>query len=121
MVGPLAIRARRPDLPLIVGPGAEAAIPEALELWTRAQPIADRIRGLVRISERRWDVALDRDQRIMLPEVDPLIALEKVIQLDRAQDMLARDVAAVDFRNPRRPVIRLTTEAAARLHETGGQ
>ena len=27
-----------------------------------------RVRGLVRVGERRWDVVLDREQRILLPE-----------------------------------------------------
>ena len=120
-VAPILARRERADLPLIVGPGAEAQIEEALALVAASHPIEPRLRGLVRVGERRWDIALDRDQRILLPEDDAVVALQKVIQLDRAQDLLARDIAAVDFRNPRRPVLRLTTDAATRLHETGGQ
>ena len=39
--------------------------------------------------------------------------------LDVAQDMLERDVAVVDFRNPRRPVLRLGQVAAGLPVETG--
>jgi cell division protein FtsQ len=58
-------------------------------------------------------VVLDRDQRIMLPEDDPVTALQRVIALDSAQDMMARDLVVVDMRNPARPTVRLgvaTTE-----------
>ena len=80
---------------------------EALELIAAIEPLHARLRGLLRVGERRWDVILDRNQRILLPEVDPMTAVTKAIALDAAQDLFARDIAAVDFRNPRRPVIRL--------------
>ena len=110
-VSTLAARADRSDLPLLVGEGASDHVPEALQLIALAEPISPRLRGLVRVGERRWDLVLDRDQRIQLPEGDATTALKKVIALDGAQDLLARDIAAIDFRNPRRPVLRLTTGA----------
>jgi cell division protein FtsQ len=110
-VSAVAMRSDRSDLPLIVGQGAHDAVPEALNLIALSAPIAPRLRGLLRVGERRWDLVLDRDQRIQLPESDPTTALKKVIALDGAQDLLARDIAAIDFRNPRRPVLRLTTGA----------
>jgi cell division protein FtsQ len=110
-VSTVAMRSDRSDLPLIVGQGAHDAVPEALNLIALSAPIAPRLRGLLRVGERRWDLVLDRDQRIQLPESDPTTALKKVIALDGAQDLLARDIAAIDFRNPRRPVLRLTTGA----------
>ena len=110
-VSTVAMRSDRSDLPLIVGQGAQDAVPEALNLIALSAPIAPRLRGLLRVGERRWDLVLDRDQRIQLPESDPTTALKKVIALDGAQDLLARDIAAIDFRNPRRPVLRLTTGA----------
>ena len=114
----LAARTDRPDLPLIAGDGADAHVGEALQLMLAVEPVHDRVRGLLRVGERRWDVVLDRDQRIMLPEAGAVTALEKVMALDTAQDLLARDIAAVDFRNPQRPVIRLTPSAIDTLYDT---
>ena len=111
-VAPLVARAERADLPLIVGDGAREALPEALALYAAAQPLSSRLRGLVRMGERRWDVVLDRGQRILLPADDPLHALQRVIVLDQVKDMLARDIARVDMRNPDRPTIRMNTAAA---------
>jgi len=104
-------RTDRADLPLIAGEGAANAVPEALAIQDAAGPIARRIRGLVRMGERRWDIVLDRDQRILLPEADPVQALERVIALDKAESLLARDVIAVDLRNKQRPVLRLAPDA----------
>lgn len=106
-VATLLDRAARPDLPVIAGEGADRNVPEALAILAAARPIRERIRGLVRFGDRRWDVVLDRDQRILLPEIDPVSALQTVMALDGAQDVLGRDLAAIDMRNPERPTVRL--------------
>jgi cell division protein FtsQ len=108
-------RTDRSDLPLIAGKGAGASVPEALRLIAAAAPIEGRLRGLVRMGERRWDVVLDRDQRILLPEQGAVEALERVIALDDVSDLLGRDVRTVDLRNPARPTLRLTPEAVEEL------
>lgn len=111
VVGGLSSRTDRPDLPLLVGKGAEQVVPEAMEILAAARPIAGRVRGLVRVGERRWDLVLDRDQRIMLPDAAPVVALERVIALDQAQEVLERDVAAVDMRLAARPTVRMNAGA----------
>ena len=115
LVGPAFVRADWPELPLIVGDGADAHVTEALELVAAAEPLSSRLRGLVRMGERRWDVVLDRDQRILLPEADAVQALERVIAMDQAVDMLERDLVAVDLRLPNRPTLRMTDGAVQEL------
>ena len=110
-------RNSRPDLPLVAGLGADAAIPEALQLYDVARPIRDRLRGFIRVGERRWDVVLDRGQTIKLPETQAVTAFKKVIELDVAQDLLERDISVVDFRNPQRPVLRLGQTSIGRIHD----
>lgn len=121
-VARLATRAARADLPLIAGDGAPAAIAEAQTLWAAAAPLHGRIRGLVRVGQRRWDVVLDRDQRILLPATGALEALERVVAMtEGAQQLLSRDVLTVDMRNPARPTLRLTPEALAELNRNRSQ
>lgn len=105
------VRSSRPHLPLVAGMGADEAVPEALALYRAAGPLSPRLRGLVRMGERRWDVILDRDQRIMLPAEDPVPALERVIALSEAQDVLARDVALIDMRLAARPTLKMNPDA----------
>jgi len=115
LVGPAFVRADWPELPLIVGDGANGQVIEALELITAVGPLAGRLRGLVRMGERRWDVVLDRDQRILLPETNAVQALERVIAMDQAVDMLERDLEVVDLRLPSRPTLRMTDGAVQEL------
>ena len=114
-VAALSSRARRTDLPLIVGQGAERHVPEALRLISAVKPLEARLRGLVRMGERRWDVVLDRGQRILLPETAAVQALEQVIALDQARDLLDRDLSAVDMRNVERPTLRMAERAVEEL------
>jgi cell division protein FtsQ len=108
-------RARRPDLPLIAGAGAPGDVREALALFDAARPVGARVRGLVRVGERRWDLVLDRGQVVKLPELEPGAALARVMALAASEDLLKRDVSVVDLRDPRRPMLRLTGHAVAEL------
>lgn len=108
----------RPDLPLLTGAGATRAVPEALALMRAAEPLGDRVIALTRMGERRWDLRLDRDQVVKLPAHDPRAALDRVLAMDRATDLLARDVAVVDMRLPRRPTVRLGPDAVDYLRTT---
>lgn len=110
-VNMLDARTLRPDLPLIAGDGADLRVEEAMALFRVARPLETRLRGLVRVGERRWDVVLDRGQRIQLPEDLPVQALERVIALDQAQRLLEKDLSVVDMRLPGRPTLRMNQEA----------
>lgn len=111
-LGKLGKRMDRPDLMVIAGEGAEPDVKEALDLYRAAAPLGGRLRGIVRLGERRWDVVLDRKQRILLPEHGAVEALERVIALDAAQDVLARDVTRVDLRLGARPTVQMSEQAA---------
>ncbi|MEE4346935.1 MAG: cell division protein FtsQ/DivIB [Paracoccaceae bacterium] len=117
ITGPAASREEFATLPLIAGEGADKHVTEALDLVRAAGPLGARMRGLVRIGERRWDVVLDRDQRILLPEDAPVQALERVIALGQVHEMLERDLAVVDMRLSARPTIRMNPAAVEQWRE----
>ncbi|MCQ0092460.1 cell division protein FtsQ/DivIB [Roseovarius sp. M141] len=108
----VAHRAERAKLLVVTGDGAQEAVPEALAIRAAAGPLGTRLRGLVRMGARRWDVVLDRGQRILLPVDDPVRALERVIVLNEAQTMLERDIAVVDMRLADRPTLRMNEPAS---------
>lgn len=110
----------RPDLPMIAGEGAGRHAAEALALIDAAGPILPRLRGLERMGERRWDLVLDRGQRVMLPTERPLPALKAVLAMDHQDGLLARDVVAVDMRDPARPVLRMGLTAQNTLRRAAG-
>lgn len=113
-------RADRPDLPVIAGEGANRVADEALQIIAAAEPIIPRLRGLVRMGERRWDVVLDRNQRILLPADQPVRAMERLLALDKAEDLLSRDVLTVDLRSQLRPTLRLAPNALNDLRVAKG-
>ncbi|MGA0541632.1 cell division protein FtsQ/DivIB [Neotabrizicola sp. VNH66] len=119
-VASLIERADRADLPLIAGAGADLATPEALQILAASAPLAPRIRGLVRVGERRWNLVLDRGQTILLPEDAPVRAIERLLALDQAQPILGRDLVQVDLRHAARPTIRLTPYALTELRRARG-
>ncbi|QCO55102.1 cell division protein FtsQ [Pseudorhodobacter turbinis] len=119
-VAEVEARSDRPDLPLIAGEGADKAIAEARQIFASAGPLLPRLRGLVRMGNRRWDIVLDRDQRILLPTDQPVLALERLIALDQAQEVLARDISAVDLRLQARPSLRLAPYSLAELRRQRG-
>ncbi len=119
-IAALLARSERPDLPLIAGEGAERMVPEALRLLAAAGPILPRVRGLVRMGERRWDLVLDRNQRVLLPAEAPERALERLLALDAAETLLSRDILAVDLRLPERPALRLAPYALTELRRAQG-
>lgn len=117
ITGPASTREDFATLPLIAGEGADNHVGEALDLVRAAGPLGARMRGLVRMGERRWDVVLDRDQRILLPEEAPVQALERVIALGQVHEMLERDLSTVDMRLAARPTIRMNPTAVEQWHE----
>lgn len=111
LVAPIAHRDLHPDLPVIAGDGAPKHVSEALALVAAGAPLGPRLRGLVRLGDRRWDVVLDREQRIMLPSKEPVRALERAIALDGVDEVLTRDIARIDLRLGQRPTVRMNASA----------
>ncbi|APX90566.1 cell division protein FtsQ [Brevirhabdus pacifica] len=114
-VAPITTHRFSTDLPIISGEGADRAVAEALRLLESASVLGERVRGLVRMGERRWDLVLTGDQRILLPETQPELALERVLALHQARELLSRDIVAVDMRHGKRPTIRLTEHAVEEM------
>ncbi|MEX0969138.1 MAG: cell division protein FtsQ/DivIB [Paracoccaceae bacterium] len=110
-------RGAQPDLPVVAGEAADAAVEDALRLLRVAAPLGSRMRGLVRVGARRWNVVLDRDQIIMLPEAGAADALRHVLALQASEALLDRDIAVVDMRNAERPLLRLNPDALLTLRE----
>lgn len=119
-VAALAARADRPDLPLIAGQGADLSAAEALALIDAAGPLLPRMRGLVRMGERRWDMVLDRGQRILLPQDQPVQALVALLDMNSADDILTRDITDIDLRVAARPAIRLAPNALTEARRARG-
>jgi cell division protein FtsQ len=117
VVASLVDRAPDAPLPIVAGGGADRAVDEALTLLAAAEPLGDRLRGLVRVGQRRWDVVLHDGPRILLPADDPRTALDEVLLLHDVQRILDRDLVRIDMRNAARMTVQLTPEALETLQQ----
>lgn len=99
-------------LPLIVGVGAPAQAPAFLDKIKRYPELAARVKGYVRVGERRWDLKLENGITVKLPEDNEDQAIASLVKLDHDNGLLARDIAAVDMRLSDRLVVELSPEAA---------
>jgi len=101
-------------LPLFVGRDAEIAAASVESEFARWPEIASRVKAYVRVASRRWDIHLDSGIVVKLPEEGLDAALALLSRLQAEQQVLARDIAAIDLRLPDRTAIQLTPEAQAR-------
>lgn len=114
-IGRLDQRLARADLPFLLDAGADDHVVEAVALAEAAGPLTERIVALVRVGERRWDIMLDRGQRIRLPEERPVDALLHVLALQLSEDVLERDVVDMDMRDRDRPTARISENAVREM------
>ncbi|MGR9171674.1 cell division protein FtsQ/DivIB [Rhizobium sp. KDH_Rht_773_N] len=101
-------------LPLVVGRDAETAAASLEDIFAKWPDVKSRVKAYVWVSGRRWDLHMDNGVVVKLPEDDVDQALAALSKFDREQQLLERDIAAVDLRLPDRTTIQLTPEAAAR-------
>ncbi len=99
-------------LPLIIGTGAPAKAPDFLARIKKFPELAARVKGYVRVGERRWDLKLENGITVKLPEDGEDQAIADLVRMDHENGLLTRDIAAVDMRLSDRLVVELTPEAA---------
>lgn len=102
------------SLPLFVGRDAETAAAAVEEEFAKWPAIASRVKAFVRVAGRRWDVHLDNGVIVKLPEDHISEALALLTRFDEEQQVLSRDIVAIDLRLPDRIAVRLTPEAQER-------
>lgn len=106
------LEARYARLPRVVGEGAESRVAEITSLLDDVPELQKKVRASMLVSHRRWDLFLDNGVQVMLPEVEPLKAAQKLQDLDKKSGLLDRDLTVVDLRLPDRVAIRLSDDAA---------
>ena len=108
-IGEVFSRLDRQDLPLVVGQGAHYRVKESLEIYKLASPIINRVRGMILVGERRWDVVLDGNLKIKLPEKGAKKAFSSFLESGEVMEILRQDFSAVDLRNRGKVIVRTKT------------
>jgi cell division protein FtsQ len=97
---------RYPDLPLVVGAGADAAAAAILPLLAERPRLMSRIDALVRVDERRWDLRLRDGSLIQLPATKQEAALIQLDALDQRERLLELGFSRIDLRTEGQVAVR---------------
>jgi len=93
------------NLPLVVGEGAEKNVTQLLGLLQAEPDIAKELVSAVRVEQRRWDLHLRNDVVVKLPEQDTELALSRLAALEKQKNILGRNIALIDLRQPERIMV----------------
>ena len=96
-----------PELPLVIGEAANLAIEDISSLMEDNQYFVDQVRAFVRVGERRWDLVLDNNLRIMLPQKGFLAAFDRLMVMSKSSSLFANQLSIIDMRLVERPTVRV--------------
>ena len=98
-----------PKLPLVVGEAADLAVSEISSLMQANKYFKDHVRAFIRVGERRWDLILENNVRIMLPQREFLAAFDRLMLMNEAGQLLSGRLSNIDMRLVVRPTVRVDT------------
>jgi cell division protein FtsQ len=101
------------SLPFVVGEGAELRAQEIVNALAGVPEVRQRVRAAVLVAKRRWNLTLDNDVVVRLPEGELVEALRSLADLQAEGGVFDKAVLAIDLRLPDRVAFRLTADAAA--------
>ncbi|MEA1071913.1 cell division protein FtsQ/DivIB [Sphingomonas sp. LY160] len=101
-----------PDLPLLVGKGANIQAVPLDTLLSKAPALKAQLVSASWIGERRWDLSFQSGETIALPEGEAAAtaALTKFAKMDKSAGLLGRGMLRFDLRVPDKMIVRLPRE-----------
>lgn len=96
-----------PELPLVIGEAANLSIADISSLMEDNQFFLDQVRAFVRVGERRWDLVLDNNLRIMLPQTEFLAAFDRLMLINHTGSLFSNQLSTIDMRIVERPTFRM--------------
>ena len=98
-----------PDLPLLIGPGANAHSGGLNALLADVPSLKPQLESANWIGGRRWDLNFQSGETVVLPEGDDEArqALAKFAKLDKSAGLLGRGIKRFDLRIPGKMIVRL--------------
>ena len=104
-----------PELPLVIGEAANLSIADISSLMEDNQYFLDQVRAFVRVGERRWDLVLDNNLRIMLPQAEFLAAFDRLMLMSESGSLFSNQLSSIDMRLVERPTVRVGAALMDRL------
>jgi cell division protein FtsQ len=100
---------KMPDLPLLIGPGANAQEQELASLMADVPTLKPQLASATWVGGRRWDLNFQSGETVALPEGDDSArtALVKFARADKQSALLGRGMVRFDLRVPGKMIVRL--------------
>ena len=100
---------KMPDLPLLIGPGANAQAQALNALLTDVPTLKPQLASATWVGRRRWDLNFQSGEIVALPEGDRAAnaALTRFAKMDRSSGLLGRGILRFDLRIPGKMIARL--------------
>ncbi|WP_340315051.1 cell division protein FtsQ/DivIB [Rhizorhabdus argentea] len=116
VIGPVDDRAM-PDLPVVVGPGANRRATELARLIGTTPSLRPLVTAASWQGDRRWDIIFQSGEKLMLPEGDQEAAkaLAFFALEDRRAGLLGKGLVSIDMRDPTRVVARMSREPGTKI------
>jgi cell division protein FtsQ len=91
---------------IIVGEDAPKKAQDLFDILAQEPDLRAHVTAAVLVGKRRWNIRMDNDVDVKLPEDGALQAWRHFADLNRRNNLLDKDVIAVDLRQPDRVVVR---------------
>jgi cell division protein FtsQ len=100
---------KMPDLPLLIGPGANGEEQQLGRLMAAVPTLRPQLASASWVGGRRWDLNVQSGETIALPEGEETAkaALVKFARLDKETGLLGRGIVRFDLRVPDKMIVRL--------------
>nr|WP_281393139.1 cell division protein FtsQ/DivIB [Sphingomonas xinjiangensis] len=113
-----------PDLPLLIGEGANSQEPARSMLLEAAPALKPLVRAATWVGNRRWDLTFNTGEKLQLPEgeAESRQALHKFAEMDGERRLLGKGSLRFDMRVPGNMVVQrrvMPQTAAADAAKTG--
>ncbi len=95
-----------PNLPLVIGPGADLQQANYESLLSAAPVLKSRVKAATWVGNRRWDILFDSGETLALPEDGARGALLKFAAMEMTRPLLGRGWLRFDLRDPTKLVAR---------------
>ena len=100
---------KMPDLPLLIGPGANRHERELEALMAEVPTLKPQLASATWVGGRRWDLNFQSGETVALPEGGgpARVALVKFAKVDKSSGLLGRGIVRFDLRIPDKMIVRL--------------
>ena len=107
------------NFPLVIGVDAPAHAAGILDIIYKKPKLSKDIVAATRVGKRRWNITIDGNIKILLPEKNYEMAWDRLLQLQDEKQILDRKILSIDMRLRDQLIIQLMPGVIERISNSG--